>query len=62
MVSRFKPLSIPFVGMCISSFFGAQGVGFTVALAAVFLAGVIVLCAEYVVSAIKENATRSVKT
>ena len=41
--SRFAGLSVPFVAMWISAFFGPAAIGFTVCCASVFLAGVAVI-------------------
>jgi hypothetical protein len=46
--SRFAGLSVPFLAMWISAFFGPAAIGFTVCCAAVFLAGVAVISAQYV--------------
>jgi hypothetical protein len=53
--SRFAGLSVPFLAMWISAFFGPVAIGFTVCCAAVFLAGVVVICAEYVADRITSS-------
>ena len=46
--SRFAGLSVPFLAMWVSAFFGPPAVGFTICCASVFLAGVVVICSDHV--------------
>jgi len=54
--SRFAGLSVPFLAMWISAFFGPAAIGFTICCASVFLAGVMVICAEYLADQIKGSS------
>ena len=54
--SRFAGLSVPFVAMWISAFFGPAATGFTICCASVFLAGVTVICAEYLADRTKGSS------
>jgi hypothetical protein len=57
--SRFAGLSVPFLAMWVSAFFGPVTIGFTVCCASLFLAGVVAICADHVVSQIKGFGTSS---